>query len=73
MCADWRERRLAQELDSHIQLLAEEYVRRGLPPEEAHRRARLQFGSAESTKESYREIAVPVGDLDTARLRPQRR
>ncbi len=50
-----RERDLAEELDAHIQLLAEEEIRRGLPPEEAHRRARLQFGSVESTKESYRD------------------
>jgi putative ABC transport system permease protein len=46
---------LADELHSHIQLLAEENIRRGVPPEEAHRRARLQFGSVESTKESYRD------------------
>jgi hypothetical protein len=46
---------LAEEFDSHIQLLAEENIRRGLPPEEAHRRARLQFGSVESTKERYRD------------------
>jgi putative ABC transport system permease protein len=49
------DRDLAEELDSHIQLLAEENIRRGLPPEEAHRLARLQFGSIESTKESYRD------------------
>ncbi len=46
---------LAEELDSHIRLLAEEGIRRGLPPDEAHRLARLQFGSVESTKESYRD------------------
>jgi putative ABC transport system permease protein len=46
---------LAEELDSHIQLLAEENIRRGLPPEEAYRRGRIQFGSVESAKESYRD------------------
>jgi len=46
---------LAEELDSHIRLLAEEDIRRGLPPEEAYRRAKLQFGGVESTKESYRD------------------
>jgi predicted permease len=50
-----REEDFATELDSHIQLLTEENMRRGLPPEEARRRARLQFGSVESTKESYRD------------------
>jgi predicted permease len=46
---------LADELDSHIRLLAEEHERLGLSPDEARRRARLQFGSVESAKESYRE------------------
>jgi putative ABC transport system permease protein len=50
-----RESDLAEELEAHIQLMAEEHIRRGLPPEEAHRRARLRFGSIESTKESYRD------------------
>ena len=50
-----RETDLAEELQTHIQLMAEESIRRGLPPDEAHRRARLQFGSVESTKESYRD------------------
>ena len=35
---------LAEEIDVHIQLLAEENIGRGLPPEEAYRRAKLQFG-----------------------------
>jgi predicted permease len=46
---------LAEELQAHIHLMAEENIRRGLPPDEAYRRARLQFGSVESTKESYRD------------------
>lgn len=46
---------LAEELESHVQLLADESIRRGVPPEEAYRRARLRFGSIEATKESYRE------------------
>ncbi len=60
---------LAEELDSHIQLLADEHIRGGMPPDEAHRRAKLQFGSVESTKESYRDqrglpaIDVTVQDL----------
>lgn len=46
---------LAAELESHIQLLTEEYVRRGMAPEEAHRRARIKFGNVESMKERYRD------------------
>jgi predicted permease len=50
-----RERDLDDELDSHIQLLAQEEIRRGVPSDEAYRRARLRFGSLESAKESYRD------------------
>ena len=50
-----RENDLTEELEAHIQLIAEENIRRGVPREEAYRRARLQFGSVESTKESYRD------------------
>ncbi len=65
-----REGDLAEELDSHIRLLAEENVRRGLPPEEAHRRARLQFGSVESAKESYRDQrGLPIIDTTVQDLR----
>ena len=46
---------LAEELESHIQLLADENIRRGMPRDEAYRQARLKFGNVESTKESYRD------------------
>jgi hypothetical protein len=56
---------LFEERDSHIRSLAEEDIRCGMPPEEAHHRAKLQFGSGESTKESYRDQrGLPA--LDTA-------
>lgn len=61
---DAAEADLADELESHIQLLADDYVRRGLTPEEARRRAHLQFGSIESTKESYRDRGrVPIVEI----------
>jgi predicted permease len=61
---------LAEELESHIQLLTDEHLRRGLPPEEAHRRAALQFGSVESTKESYRDQrGLPALDIVVQDLR----
>jgi predicted permease len=54
---------LAEELETHIQFLAEENIRRGLPPKEAHRCARLHFGSVEATAESYRDQrGLPVFD-----------
>ena len=46
---------LAEEFEAHVQLMTEENIRRGLAPDEAYRRARLQFGSVESAKESYRD------------------
>jgi putative ABC transport system permease protein len=50
-----RDSGLGEELETHIQLLTEENLRRGLPPEEAYRQARLRFGGIESAKESYRD------------------
>jgi predicted permease len=65
-----RDSDLAEELESHIQLLAEEEIRRGLPAELAYRRARLQFGSVESAKESYRDQrGLPVLDAILQDLR----
>ncbi len=46
---------LAAEFDSHIEMLTEDNVRRGLCFEEARRQARLTFGNIESGKESYRD------------------
>ncbi len=46
---------LAEEFDNHIHLRADEDIRRGIPQEEALRRAKLQFGGIESAKESYRD------------------
>jgi putative ABC transport system permease protein len=61
---------LAEELQSHIQLLADENMRRGMPPEEAYRRAKLQFGSIESTKESYRsQRGLPAFEMISQDLR----
>jgi putative ABC transport system permease protein len=61
---------LAEELDCHVRLLAEEDIRRGVAPEEAYRRARLQFGSVDSTKESYRDQrGLPVLDTTAQDLR----
>jgi predicted permease len=61
---------LAEELDSHIRLLTDEEIRRGIPPDEAHRRAILQFGSVESAKESYRDQrGLPALDVIVQDLR----
>ena len=46
--------RVQEEIDQHIALQTAEYVRRGLPPEEARRQALLKFGGVESVKEDFR-------------------
>jgi macrolide transport system ATP-binding/permease protein len=43
------------ELGSHLQLLTEENIRKGLSPEEARYSARREFGGLQHTKELYRE------------------
>jgi putative ABC transport system permease protein len=60
-----RERELAEELESHIQMHVEDNIRAGLPEGEARRQALLKLGGIEQTKENYRrQRGVPaLGDL----------
>jgi putative ABC transport system permease protein len=44
------------ELRFHVDELTEEYITAGMAPEEAHRRAKLDFGSHESLKEEVRDV-----------------
>ncbi|HYL86068.1 MAG TPA: ABC transporter permease [Candidatus Angelobacter sp.] len=46
---------LRAELQTHLEMLTEENIRRGLSPEDAARQARREFGGVEQTKELYRE------------------
>jgi hypothetical protein len=50
------ERDMDAELRFHIEVFAEDLVRRGIPREEALRRARIEFGGVERTKEECREV-----------------
>ena len=45
--AGGRELDLALELDAHIEMLREDNIRAGLPPEEARRQASIAMGGAE--------------------------
>ena len=45
-----------RELQSHLDMLAEENVRRGMAPEEARRSARLRLGGVSQIKESDHEL-----------------
>jgi len=47
--------RLEEEMREHIEMLAEENIRRGLEPAEARRRAQLAFGNTLSTREETEE------------------
>ena len=49
------ERELAREIDSHLALLAEDFERRGLSPDEARLAARRAYGGVEQAKELHRE------------------
>jgi macrolide transport system ATP-binding/permease protein len=46
---------LDDELRDHIERKTEEYVAQGMTPQEAHRRARLDLGGIEQTKEKCRD------------------
>jgi predicted permease len=52
----WRnaDSRLSDEIQTHLDLLTEEHVRRGMPPEQARVAARRAFGGVTQTKEAYR-------------------
>src|SRR5258705_3331696 len=52
---DRRERELAAELDSHLQLHIEDNLRAGMNPAQARREALMKLGGVEQTKEIYRE------------------
>jgi predicted permease len=50
-----RDRMLDEELQTHLALLIEQNIERGMSPEEAHRAAKLSLGGAEQIKESVRD------------------
>jgi len=58
------DREFQQELDSHLDMLTDENIRRGLPPEEARRQARLRLGGAAQLRESHHD-AWTFPALDT--------
>ncbi len=50
-----RERELAAEMESHLQLHIEDNLRAGMTPQQARRDAILKLGGVEQTKQAYRE------------------
>ena len=56
-----KDRELAEELESHLQMHIEDNLRLGLSPEESRRQAIMKLGGVESTKEAYRDQrGIPV-------------
>ncbi|HJR05666.1 MAG TPA: ABC transporter permease [Pyrinomonadaceae bacterium] len=56
-----RDRELAEELETHLQMHIEDNLRSGMTPEEARRDAYIKLGSVEATKEKVRDRrGVPV-------------
>jgi putative ABC transport system permease protein len=55
------DKRLQEEIQQHITLQTEDNIRAGMPPNEARRRARLEFGALEPVREDYRaEEGLPI-------------
>src|SRR6201989_3467133 len=50
-----REQEMSDEIESHIQMQAEENQRAGMTPQEARRRAVLKMGGVERARQAYRE------------------
>jgi len=55
---DARERELADELESHLQLHIDDNIRAGMSPQEARRVAVMKLGGVDQTKEAYRDRAT---------------
>src|SRR5215475_5336480 len=49
------EAELAREIDAHLALLEDEYLRQGMTPEEARRAARISYGGVEQAKQLHRD------------------
>jgi hypothetical protein len=51
------EDRLKNEIDTHVAMATDEYIARGLPPEEARNAARRGFGGIMQAREAYHDAA----------------
>ena len=55
---DARDRELADELESHLQMHIDDNIRAGMSPPEARRVAVMKLGGVDQTKEAYRDRAT---------------
>lgn len=51
-----RDNAMDREIAFHIEEMVRSYVNQGIPPEEARRRAMIEFGGQEQTKQQMREV-----------------
>lgn len=59
-----REREMAEEFESHLQLHIDDNVRAGMPSDEARRAALVTFGPVEAVKEDWRDRAgIPIVEI----------
>jgi putative ABC transport system permease protein len=63
----WRERELAEEFESHLQMHIDDNIQAGMSPEQARREALVKFGGMETAKESVRETSRMLWLETTAR------
>src|SRR5258708_4829547 len=64
------EKELEEEMRCHIELMAEEYVRRGMDSKDAWQAAKRAFGGMDQTKEDYRyQRGLPMIETMTQDLR----
>ena len=61
------DRDFQRELDAHLTMLTDDNIRRGMPPDEARRAARLRLGAAGSLQAQHREArGLPGLDFSEA-------
>src|SRR5689334_279629 len=57
---DVRERELADELESHLEMHVDDNIRAGMSPSEARRVAVMKLGGVDQAKEAYRDrVTIP--------------
>jgi putative ABC transport system permease protein len=61
----WRDREIAQEFESHLQMHIDDNIRAGMSQEQARREALVKFGGMEAAKESVRQTSRLLW-IDTA-------
>src|SRR5579863_6722151 len=58
---NWNEQDLSDEMETHLELQIQDYIRSGMTPGDARREALLKAGGMEQAKELYRERrSVPI-------------